>query len=78
LEDAVNGRVLYLRSGYRPPPALVVHIGLEGAPRVHVVAATDVDVQRLVGWLDRSLVLDQLPGIVDVVDQVHRGDEDAA
>jgi hypothetical protein len=72
-------RVVYLRSGHRPPPALLVHVGVEEKAFVHVVAGTDLDAARLLGWLDRSHVLDQLPDVVGhAIDQLRLGDEDAA
>jgi hypothetical protein len=75
----VSVRLVYLRSAHRPPPSLVVHVGLEDVPRVHVIAATDVDAQRLAGWLDRSDVVERLPGIVaDAVDRIRAGGKDEA
>jgi hypothetical protein len=75
----VSGRVLYLRSAHRPPPALIVHVGLEERPYVHVVAATDLDAARLAAWLDRSDVLDRLPqAIADAVDRLRAGGENEA
>jgi hypothetical protein len=75
----MSGRVVYLRSGHRPPPALIVHVGLEDVPHVHVVAGTDLDAQRLVGWLDRSHVVEDLPGVVaDALEQLRAGGENEA
>jgi hypothetical protein len=33
------------------PPRLVIELGLEGRPRLHVVAETAEDEARLLGWL---------------------------
>jgi hypothetical protein len=75
----VTGRVVYLRSARRPPPALIVHVGLEERPYVHVVAATDLDAARLVGWLDRSDVAERLPGLIaEAVDRLRAGGENEA
>jgi hypothetical protein len=75
----VSGRVVHLRSAHRPPPALVIHVGLEEQPRVHVVATTDLDAARLVGWLDRSGVVEDLPEVVaDALEPLRAGEDEAA
>jgi hypothetical protein len=75
----VSGRVAYLRSAHRPPPALVVHVGLEERPHVHVVAGTDLDAQRLVGWLEHSDVVERLPELIaDAIDRLRAGGENEA
>jgi len=75
----VTNQVVYLRSAHRPPPALVVHVALEEQPQVHVVAATDLAAARLVGWLDRSDIVERLPELVaDAIDRLRAGGENEA
>ena len=57
----------------RPAPSVVVELPLEGEPRVHVVAETFEDEQRLRNWLRRLRTLDELPRAVAraLDDEVH-------
>jgi hypothetical protein len=56
-----------------------VHLGLEERPHVHVVARTDLDASRLVGWLDRSHVLDDLAQLVtEALEPLRDGGENEA
>jgi hypothetical protein len=74
-------KVLYLRSAspHRPPPSLTIHIGLEDVARVHIVAGTDLDAARLVGWLDSSGLAERLPEIVtEAVERLRPGGENEA
>jgi hypothetical protein len=57
----------------------VVYLGYEEAPRVRLLAGTDRDAAKILGWLDSSGAVERLPEIVtEAVDRLRPGGENEA